>query len=81
MAFIIEKRIVVLQLCIVNKKLSTSLTKIKSFLRTNGKINFFQIKQISSLLGLNANIFKNINGAGDLKTNINIIFTYYNFHL
>ena len=45
--------------------------KIKSLLRTNGKLNFSQIKKISSLFDLNIDNFKEINGIVDLKTNIN----------
>jgi len=45
-------------------------TKIKSLLRTNGKLKFSQIKIISSLFGLNINAFKDIKGIADLKTNI-----------
>jgi len=45
--------------------------KIKSLLRTNGKLNFSQIKKISSIFGFNISNFKDINGAADLKTNIN----------
>ena len=45
--------------------------KIKSLLRTNGKLNFSQIKKISSLFGLNINNLKDMNGVADLKTNIN----------
>ena len=59
---------------IINLRYEKDETKIKSFLRTNGKINFSQIKKISSLFGLNTNIFKDINGTADLKTNINFDF-------
>ena len=45
--------------------------KIKSMLRTNGKLNFSQIKKISSLFNLNIAAFKDINGTADLRTNIN----------
>jgi len=46
-------------------------TKIKSLLHTNGKLSFSQIKTISFLFGLNIDLFKDINGSADLKTNIN----------
>ena len=45
--------------------------KIKSMLRTNGKLNFSQIKKISSLFNLNIAAFKDINATADLRTNIN----------
>ena len=48
-------------------------TIIKSLLHTNGKISFSQIKEISSVLGLKVNSFKDINGKVDLKTKINFI--------
>ena len=55
----------------INLKREENETKIKSLLHTNGKLNFSQIKKISSLFGLNINFFKDINGTADLKTNIN----------
>ena len=54
----------------VNLKRGENEIKIKSLLRTNGKLSFVQIKKISSLLGLNINALKEINGIADLKTNI-----------
>ena len=45
-------------------------TKIKSNLHTNGKLDFTQIKKISSLFGLNTNPFKDINGTINLVTPI-----------
>ncbi len=45
-------------------------TKIKSYLHTNGKLDFSQIKKISSLFGLNTNSFKDINGTVSLVTPI-----------
>ena len=45
-------------------------TKVKSYLHTNGKLDFFQIKKISSLFGLNTNSFKDINGTVKLVTPI-----------
>ena len=54
----------------INLKREENETKIKSFLHTNGKLSFSQIKIISSLFGLNINFFKDINGTADLKTNI-----------
>ena len=56
---------------IINLKREKNETKVQSFLRTNGKLNFSQIRKISSLFGLNINNFKGINGTADLKTNIN----------
>ncbi len=58
---------------IINLKLKKDETIIKSLLHTNGKISFSQIKEISSLLGLKTNSFKDINGKVDLKTKINFI--------
>ena len=58
---------------IINLKLKKDETIIKSLLHTNGKISFSQIKEISSLLGLKVNSFKDINGKVDLKTKINFI--------
>ena len=55
----------------INLKRKGNETKIKSLLHTNGKLNFYQIKKISSLFGLNTTTFKDINGNADLKTNIN----------
>ena len=55
----------------INLKREKNEIKIKSLLRTNGKLNFSQIKKISTLFGLNINNFKDINGTADLKTNIN----------
>jgi len=55
----------------INLKLKKNETIIKSLLHTNGEISFPQIKEISSLLGLNVNSFKDINGKVDLKTKIN----------
>ena len=48
----------------------TNETKIKSYLHTNGKLDFSQIKKISSLFGLNTNSFKDINGTVSLVTPI-----------
>jgi len=56
---------------IINLKRDKNGLKVKSFLRTNGKFKFSQIKKISSLFGLNTNNLKDINGTADLKTNIN----------
>ena len=55
----------------INLKREKDEIKIKSLLRTNGKLNFSQIKNISTLLGLNISNFKDINGTADVKTNIN----------
>ena len=55
----------------INLKRKKNEIKIKSLLRTNGKLNFSQIKNISSLFALNISNFKDINGTVDLKTNIN----------
>ena len=44
--------------------------RIESLLHSNGKLNFSEIKILSSIFGLNTDFFKDINGTADLKTNI-----------
>ncbi len=56
---------------IINLKREKNAIKIDSLLRTKGKFNFSQIKKLSSLFGLDASNFTEINGTADLKTNIN----------
>ena len=56
---------------IINLKLKKNETKVKSFLRTKGKLDFPEIKTILTLFSLNTNDLKDINGTVDLKTNIN----------
>ena len=46
----------------INLKRENNETKIRSLLRTNGKLNFSQIKKVAFLFGLNADTFKDING-------------------
>ena len=48
-----------------------SITKTESILKTKGKLNFSQIKKITTLFGLNINSIEDINGNVDLKTIIN----------
>ena len=55
----------------INLKREKDETKIKSLLRTKGKLNFSQIKKISKLFALDVNNLKDINGTANLKTNIN----------
>ena len=55
----------------INLKREKNEIKIKSLLRTNGKLNFSQIKKILSLFGFNISNLKDINGTADLKTSIN----------
>ena len=55
----------------INLKSEKNETKIKSLLQAKGKLNFSQIKKISSLFALNISNLKNINGTIDLKTDIN----------
>jgi len=55
----------------IELKRGKKLTNIKSSIRTNGKLNFTQIKKISSLFGFGVNNFKDINGTVNLKTNVN----------
>ena len=54
----------------VNLELEEDKIKTKSLLHTKGIITFSQIKKITSLLDLNINSFKNINGDIDIKTKI-----------
>ena len=54
----------------IDLKREKNETKIKSYLHTNGKLDFSQIKKISSLFGLNTNPFKDINGIVNLITPI-----------
>ena len=56
---------------IINLKLKKNETKVKSFFRTKGKLDFPEIKTILTLFALNTNDLKDINGTVDLKTNIN----------
>jgi len=56
---------------IINLKLKKNETKVKSLLRTKGKLDFPEIKTILTLFALNTNDLKDINGTVDLKTNIN----------
>ena len=46
------------------------IQKLKTYLHTNGKLDFSQIKKILSLFNLNTNLFKNINGTVNLVTPI-----------
>lgn len=55
----------------INLKRKKDEIKVKSLLRTKGKLNFSQIKKISKLFALDVNNLKDINGTANLKTNIN----------
>ncbi len=55
----------------INFNFKKNNTEIKNYLRTNGKLNFSQIKMITSLFGLNIDAFQDINGNADLRTKIN----------
>ena len=55
----------------INFNFKKNATEIKNYLRTNGKLNFSQIKIITSLFGLNTETFRDINGNADLRTKIN----------
>ena len=59
----------------INLKRTRNETKVKSLLRTKGKLNFSQIKKISTLFALNTNNLKDVNGTADLKTNINFVLS------
>jgi len=54
----------------INLQREKNETKIKTYLHTNGKLDFSQIKKILSLFRLNTNLFKNINGTVNLVTPI-----------
>ena len=55
----------------INLKRKKNETKVKSLLKTKGKLNFSQIKKIATLFALNPINLKDVNGTVDLKTNIN----------
>ena len=55
----------------INLKRKKNETKVKSLLKTKGKLNFSQIKKIATLFALNTSNLKDVNGTVDLKTNIN----------
>ena len=55
----------------IKLKRKKNLTKVMSLLQTKGRLNFSQVKKISSLFGLSINYFQDIKGETDLKTNIN----------
>ena len=54
----------------INFKRNKNEIKVKSLLRTKGKLNFAQVKKISKLAPLNLNFLKDFNGIADLNTNI-----------
>ena len=54
----------------INIKHENQEIKIKSLLKTKGKFKFSQIKKISTLFGFKTNNFIDINGTGDIKTDI-----------
>ena len=54
----------------INVERKEHKTKVDSFVNTKGKLNFFQIKKISSLFGIDTDSLKNVNGEVNLKTNI-----------
>ena len=55
----------------INLKREKGEIEVRSLLQTNGKLDFSQIKKVSSLYGLNTDNLKDINATVDLKTNIN----------
>lgn len=59
----------------INLKREKNETKVRSLLRTKGKLNFSQIKKISTLFSLDTNQLKDVNGSADLKTNINFVLS------
>jgi len=54
----------------INLKHIDKETKIKSLLHTNGKLNFSQVKKLSSLLGFKINFLNDINIEADLITDL-----------
>ena len=54
----------------INLKRINKETKISSLLHTNGKLNFTQIKKLSSLLGFKINFLNDVNIEADLKTDL-----------
>lgn len=56
---------------IINLERKKNETKVKSLLKTKGKLNFFQIKKIAILFALDTSNLKDVNGTANLKTNIN----------
>ena len=59
---------------LIDLKFEEDVTKISSLIRTNGNINFSQIKEVSSLFNINTDAVKDINGKIDLKTKVNFDF-------
>ena len=55
----------------INLQRKKNETQIKSLIRSNGKLNYAEIKKILSLFNFSANKLKDINGTVDLKTDIN----------
>jgi len=54
----------------INLMRKANKMRIEILLHSNGKLNFSEIKILSSIFGLNTDFFKDINGTADLKTNI-----------
>ena len=59
----------------INLKRKKNEIEVKSLFRTKGKLNFSQIKKISTLFALNTRNLKDINGTADLTTNIDFILS------
>jgi len=55
----------------INFRNSKNGLEVKSMLRTRGKINFSQVKLISSLFGFNINFINDVNANSNLTSNIN----------
>ncbi len=55
----------------INLNRHAKKNSIESFLHTNGKFTFSQIKKITSILNFDISSFTEINGIGKLKTGIN----------
>ena len=55
---------------LIKLKNNNNITEVNSQIHTAGKINYSQIKKISSLFNLKISNLNNLNGSIDLKTNI-----------
>ena len=56
---------------LINLKLDNGVTNVKSYLKTAGKLNYKQVKKISSLLSINLDYLKDVNSNFNLTTIVN----------
>ena len=61
-----------LQKSIIKLKKEKNLTKIKSSVYINGKVNLEKVKKIASILNLNISEIKGVDGTIKVKTNVNL---------